>query len=142
MSKIVSWGRWPVAIFFALQGLGILMVVVGVLILTLRDRAGSFYFIYMGLLECAPLLLCAWGILRLRRWGYGLAFALSALGVLLMAFVFADSGAQTLDSTIVQGAIVYERAFIVSSIVFDCSILVWLLLPPVRSQYLHKEQIA
>lgn len=71
-----------------------------------------------------PALICAWGILKWRRWAQFLTVVLLALGILLQAAEFATLGAQhhrgTSKLLAIMGALL---------------MIIWLLLPRVRLQF-------
>lgn len=129
MNKVISWGRWPVAAVYVIIGLSFLWV-------ALQSEFGqfrrgdfqSFYPLYEAIIWSTSFLLCAWGILKWRRWAYVLALALAICGLLVAGLAFVALG---------------ENRFSVALIlpeVFVCSTLFWLLLPTVRAEYWRKEQ--
>jgi len=139
MSKVVKWGRWPAAIFFALQGLAILAGAVSLVILTLREESGTLYPVYQQLLECSALLLCSWGLLKMRHWAYWMAMGICVLESLGVLILLADVGASASGTWLEMGGLHFKVGsnLIPAAIVFIC--LAWLALPSVRAQYLHKD---
>jgi hypothetical protein len=138
MSKLVNWGRWPVALLFALQGVSILFGALGVAINTLRQGSGTFYPTYEQLLESLALLLCSWGLLKMRGWAYWLAIGISLFEFLVFAALVASVGVKTSGAWLSMGGLKVHTGsnLIPCGIVFIC--LAWLLLPSVRKQYLQE----
>jgi len=84
-----------------------------------------------------PLLACAWGIAKLRRWGYGLAIVLAVAeglaGIIAVWLLRAN-----ISSVYVGGFSIYFDPAFMSSLLFAYIVLLWLLLPSVRTRFLHK----
>jgi hypothetical protein len=142
MSKIVNYGRWPVAVLFALPGLAILSGAVASGVSTIRDGLGTLYPVYFDLLESAAFLLCSWGLARMRNWAYWWAMAICSLEVIVVVALFLAPGKAFHALSIVIAGMHFESWFIVIPWVIPCVCLVWLLLPSVRAQYLQKESAA
>jgi hypothetical protein len=139
VSKIVNWGHWLVAGYFGLQGLWNVSWVAHAVLIAVRNQSETFYPTYMALFDSWVLLACSWGILKMRRWGYPLAFAVSALEILVGIVGFSVSGPIVSKSSFVFGHMHFDGGFILIIAVVPSLILAWLSLPAVRTQYLHKE---
>jgi hypothetical protein len=136
VSKIVSWGHWLVALFSAVLGLYSLAAFVFAVIVS-RDvwrsapsDHSALVMVRMNVVAWLPLLLCAWGILRLRAWGYMLAII--ACGYAILA---------ELETLVLMG-FTRIRASEIVTFTAACLVVAWLLLPSVRAAYWGKEQIA
>ena len=130
MSKFINWGNWLVAAIFAANGLLIFgPASLGTIANALKGQA-TFYPAYLAIIECAAFLLCAWGILKWRRWGLLFGIILSAIELgLLVCFTVLDSSANR-----------DPQAWILPLVVF--AVLIWLLLPPIRMEFSRRNQIA
>jgi len=142
MTKLVNYGRWPVAVLIALQGLAILFGAVASGISTIRDGLGTLYPVYLDLLESAAFLLCSWGLARIRIWAYWWAMAICSLEVFVVAALSLAPVTTFRSLSIVMAGLHFESWAIVIPWVIPCVCLVWLFLPSVRAQYLHKESAA
>lgn len=139
MSKLVNWGRWPVALFFALQGLAILFAAIAGAISMIRDGSGTLYPTYVQLFDSAALLLCSWGLMKMRNWAYWLAMAICILEVMVIAMeIFDQFKGAHIFGYVLEG-IHFQPGSILIPEMTACASLVWLLLPSVRARYLHKE---
>ena len=129
MSKLVNWGRWPVAALFATWGVALLWGTITDIPGFLRRSPNevTYYVLSESALWIAALL-CAWGIFRRRRWGRLLGIALCALNFATGALVYLLARE-------------FDRGMALMTAI-ACSTLVWLLLPAVRAQYLQKESAA
>ena len=134
MSKVVNWGRWPVAAFVGLEGFaflggGAISIIHGVI----RARHGepvSFYSEYVDLLWSKPLLLCARGVLKWRPWAHHLALfvAIVNLGIAVPVFFLFPRGGFGVEMALMT--------------LVAASMATWLLLPTVRSEYRQRERVA
>lgn len=130
MKKVVDWGNWAVAAFFAVGGLSFLLGV-GIPSLIHGLRSGqSFYPFYMNVLGSLPYLICAWGMLTWRLWAHRLAIILSIFGLLSLVVAL-----------VVVGMSEAVGSF-VSATILGCISLTWLLLPRVRAEYQMRSQLA
>jgi len=142
MSKLVDWGRWPVALFFALQGLASLFAAIAGAISMIRDGSGTLYPTYVKLIESTALLLCSWGLVKMRSWVYWLAMGICIWEVMVIAFVFLSIfKAVFIFGYVLEGIHIQHGSFWIP-VIMACASLAWLLLPSVRAQYLHKESAA
>jgi hypothetical protein len=130
VSKFINWGNWLVAAILAASGLLIFgPTIFGTVANALKGRA-TFYPAYLNVIEFTPFLLCAWGILRWRRWGLILGIILSAieLGLLVFLTVF--------DSSVNRDPFAWILPVVV------LAVLIWLLLPPIRMEFSRRNEIA
>jgi hypothetical protein len=128
MSKLVNWGHWLVAGFFAVSGAPFLWSVIASLPSGYREhpREGTYIF-FWGMIMSLPPFACAWGIFKWRRWG-------RMLGIVFSVLILAGFAILAFDRKVSAGESVF--AFIY------CGTLVWLLLPVVRAEYFRRNQIA
>jgi hypothetical protein len=138
MNKVIHWGRWCAAAFFAFQGLFFLFAIEAIVVFSaveLHER--MLYPAVMAPILSFPLLACAWGIVKLRRWGYGLAIVLAVAeglaGIVAVWLLKAN-----ISSVYVVGFSIYFDPAFMSSLLFAYIVLLWLLLPSVRTRFLHK----
>jgi hypothetical protein len=135
MSRLVNWGHWATAAFFAALGASLLWSAATGIPRLLREnpREIAYYFV-TGAAIWVPTLFCAWGIFKWRRWARGLGIVLSALNLVLFGVVI------LVDPPIVR-EVNYGWVEIVDAI---CSglILAWLFVPAVRFEYSQRNQIA
>ena len=130
MRKVVDWGRWVVAGIFAIKGIGMLYEITPHFIHALRNRIPLSYQDYLILIPWALYLVCAWGILRWRQWGQISALSLSFLELAMVVTMVAMYGTFSLDSNIVLWS------------ALNCAVVIWLVLPQVRSGYWQRTQTA
>lgn len=130
MSKVAEWGRWLVGAFFALKGLGMLCEIIPHFTHALRNQIPLTYQDYLILIPWALYLICAWGVLRWRQWGQIFALTLSLLELAAVVTMVAMYGPLSLDSNIV----------LLSAL--NCGVVIWLVLPQVRSGYWQRTQTA
>ena len=130
VSKVANWGRWVVAGIFAIKGLGMLSEIIPHFIHALRNRLPFSYQDYLILIPWALYLICAWGILRWRQWGQISALTLSALELAVVVTMVAMYGSLSLDSNIVLWS------------ALNWGVVIWLVLPQVRSGYWQRTQTA
>jgi hypothetical protein len=139
MSKLVNWGRWPVALFFALQGLAISFAAIAGAISMIRDGSGTLYPTYVKLIESTAFLLCSWGLVKMRYWAYWWAAGICTFEIVIIAVVFLSPfTAAHVFGYIIEG-IHFQLDSILIPVIIPFVCLVWLFLPSVRAQYLHKE---
>jgi hypothetical protein len=136
MSKLVNWGHWLVAVLLGVLGLYFLGGFAFALVVS-KELRGSvpsghegMVMISLNLVAWLPFLICAWGVLRWRPWGHALTITLCALAILV-----------EVETLIFRGIRGFAAAEILKLTV-ACLVVVWLLLPSVRTQYLRREQIA
>ena len=130
MSKVANWGHWVVGVFFAIKGLGMLYEIVPHYTHALRNHLPFSYQDYLLMIVWAVYLVCAWGILRWRQWGQIAAITLSVLELALVVGMVSLFGPLSLDRNIVLWS------------ALNCAIVVWFVLPEVRSGYWHGNQTA
>jgi len=130
VSKVANWGRWVVSGIFAIKGLGMLSEIIPHFIHALRNRLPFSYQDYLILIPWALYLICAWGILRWRQWGQISALTLSALELAVVVTMVAMYGSLSLDSNIVLWS------------ALNWGVVIWLVLPQVRSGYWQRTQTA
>ncbi|MGD0955885.1 MAG: hypothetical protein ABR953_03550 [Candidatus Acidiferrales bacterium] len=130
MSKVVHWGHWVVAGVFAIKGLGMLYEIIPHFIHALRNQIPFSDQDYLILIPWALYLACAWGILRWRQWGQIFALMLSLLELTAVVTMVAMYGLLSLDSNIVLWS------------ALNCGVVIWLVLPQVRSGYWQRTQTA
>jgi hypothetical protein len=119
-----------VAGIFAIKGLGMLYEITPHFIHALRNRIPLSYQDYLILIPWALYLVCAWGILRWRQWGQISALTLSFLELAMVVTMVAMYGTFSLDSNIVLWS------------ALNCAVVIWLVLPQVRSGYWQRTQTA
>ena len=142
MSKIVSWGRWLVAISFAYQGLGILFVIEAIVVfVALKLNERMLFPALFALAVSAPLLACAWGIIKMRGWAYRLAIAFAFLEVLAAILTVLAWRAKVTWLYLGGISVHIGPGFILALLPVTLS-LVWLLLPSVRTAYWRRERLA
>jgi hypothetical protein len=134
VSKLVNWGHWAVAALFAAAAIdsvwhNVLVTLHGVL-RALSGEAVSFYPAYNDALWSVGLWICAWGILKWRRWGHRLAlcFAIFGLAVFIIGFLG-----------------IREMRFRVEFAIwtfFAIGVTAWLLLPTVRHEFTRRAATA
>jgi len=128
MRKLVKWGHWAVAATFAVTGAPFLFSVVAIVPRSVqRDPQMGAFTLFWGVILSLPPFACAWGIIKWRRWGWMLAIVDSV--VILGGYATVVRNNKALDWGIVL-ALIY------------CAMLVWLLLPVVRAEYLRRSQVA
>jgi hypothetical protein len=130
VTKIVKLGRWVVGAIFALKGLGMLLAIVPHFLHALRNRIPLTYQDYLVAFPWALYLACAWGVWRWRQWGQIVAIALSAMEIAVVAGITAIYGPLALDRNLMLMA------------ALNCGIVVWLVLPQVRSGYWQRARTA
>jgi hypothetical protein len=136
VSRIVNWGHWVVAMLSGFLGLYCFATFVVALVILrhlwppARHDQSSFVLVSMNFVAWLPLLLCAWGILRLKAWGYMLAITISGCAILMKLEELVFVGFSRI------------RASEISTLTGACLVAAWLLLPPVRAAYWHKEKAA
>lgn len=130
MSKVVTWGHWIVAVIFAAYGLLLGQAVVEDVKNALNVRSFSFYPAYFDGLQSIAFLCCAWGILKWQYWGHRLGIIL----LLVASVVWMCTDA--LGSMIDYDPHIWDVPLAMTPV------LVWLLLPPVRSEYSRRNQVA
>ena len=128
MSKVVNWGHWLVAAIFAVSGAPFLWSVLASAPSSLHQHPREVtYIFFWGVIMSFPPFACAWGIFKWRRWGRSLGIILTLVilgGFVMIAFDRKVSAGESV------GAFIY------------CAMLIWLLLPGVRAEYLRREQTA
>jgi len=139
MTKLVNWGRWAVAVYFALHGLLILFVALASAIFLFREGSGSFYPPSQRLIVSAAFLLCSWGLVKMRNWAYWLAVGLSILEIIGTAAAFLTPRIAARVFGVVLEGIHFQLGSILIPVTTACACLVWLFLPSVRALYLEKE---
>jgi hypothetical protein len=133
MSKLVNWGHWVVAAFFAGVGVPFLWSVLAGIPTSLRQHPREVtYIFFWGVIMSLPPFVCAWGIWTWKKWGHvlGLVQMIFALGWCIRWLV--DVGVQNVG---MRGTIRIEllRIFLIC-----VCILGWLVLPAVRHKYWPK----
>src|SRR4029077_6666008 len=134
MNKLVNLGRWPVAIFFALQGLATLFAAIADAVSTIRSGSGSLYPVYEQVIESGAFVACSWGLVKMRNWAYWLATGICILEVMVIALL-ALSSLKTIFSTwfVLDGIHFGSGSILIPGLIAFVS-LVWLFLPSVRAQ--------
>ena len=128
MSKLVNWGHWVVAAFFAGVGVPFLWSVLAGIPTSLRQHPREVtYIFFWGVIMSLPPFACAWGIFKWRRWG-------RMLGIVFSVVILAGLTTVAFERKVSAG----EGAFAFIYFVM----LIWLLLPVVRAEYLRRNQIA
>jgi hypothetical protein len=128
MNDLVKSGRWAVALFTALQGLSILYDAIKMAVVTLRAGSGTFYPTYEHLIESSALLLCSWGLLKMRSWAYWLA-----MGIYLLE---SSHGAGVIVVSAFTKGVHFDLASTLITVMIASACLAWLFLPAVRVRYL------
>jgi hypothetical protein len=133
MGRLINWGRWLAVAFFAVAGADLLWSALTSLPRILREHPQeiTYYFVWDAFFWI-PTLMCAWGIFKWRRWARSLGVALSAVDLLLLSFICL--------SIYRSGAGLYAGWPLMTLIA--CFILIWLLLPAVRTEYARRDQMA
>jgi len=135
VNKVVNWGHWVVAAFFAAWGLGYLLsAIVGFPILFRRHPNDVTYYVVSDAFFWIVPLLCARGIFKWHSWARTLSIVLSLVFAVAMAvLLFMDfrSGVK---------ASFYFAPTIMTAIAW--SVLIWFYLPAVRAEYLRRSQSA
>jgi hypothetical protein len=134
MAKVVDWGRWAVGAIFILLGadtlVGSTMHAQGLVREHSRETMYGFVVAHAFLIWL-PAFLCAWGVFKWRAWarklGIGLCVFFAAVGFGLWIY-FHMVG--RLDTPLLV------------MVLLACTAFVWLILPPVRAEYLRRNQIA
>jgi len=139
MSKLVNYGRWSVALFFALQGLATLFAAIADAVSTIRSGSGSLYPTYEQLIESGAFVVCSWGLVKMHNWAYWLATGICILEVMVIALLVLSSFKTIFGTWFVSDGIFLGSGSILIPALIACASLVWLLLPPVRAQYLQRE---
>jgi hypothetical protein len=129
VSKIVGWGHWLVGALFALYGVLLCQSVFYDVGAALNGSA-SFYPAYLDGFRGAAFLLCAWGIVKWQYWGH-------RIGILLLMVEFV-----VWMSTTALGSMIDYDPHVWDVPLAMTPVLVWLLVPPVRLEYLRRDQIA
>jgi hypothetical protein len=125
VSKIVDWGRWVLAASLTLEG------VLHVVSEGQKSNPSLFDMFFAG----AFFFFLVYGVLVWSKWAHGLLVVSGFLSVPLIAYLYvsgkaAEYGIQLLSPKYLMGD------------VLGCVELIWLLLPPVRAAYWHKERAA
>ncbi len=132
MNRLVTWGHWPGRSDSVGQEFGTLYEIVRHFPRAWHDSTVLTYptdYFMMG--RCAFYFVCAWGLLNWSRWAYvsTLALSLSELGVFAMMVAMDWSAALETRSIALWSAL-------------NGSVLAWLVLPSVRSNYRRSQQAA
>ena len=131
MSRLVTWGHWVIAAVLATKGSGTLYEIIRQFPRAWRDRdVTSYPTDYLILVLCALYFACAWGVLNWRKWAYISAIALS----LSELAVFATMAVMDWSAAIVTSIVLWSA--------LNGAVLAWLVLPPVRSNYLQRRRTA
>jgi hypothetical protein len=126
VSRIAKWGRWLVAAFFALKGFGLMYENIPHFTHALRNHLPLSYEDYLMVLPWVLYPACAWGILTWRQWGQIGAIALSILELTVVVVMMAMYGPLTLDRNIILWS------------ALNAGVVIWLVLPQVRSGYARR----
>lgn len=135
MSKIVHWGRWLTAAFFALLGTDSPWHALANLGHMFQEHPNeiTYYFVSDAAIWI-PTLACAWGIFKWRPWARTLAIVLSALNLATLAIAI------LVEPRIARE---FKPAWVTLGWAICCSwILVWLFVPAVRAKYSRVNQLA
>lgn len=130
MSKFIDWGNWLVAAIFAANGLLLFGPSFFSAVTSAVKGRALFYPPYLAITGCVAFLLCAWGILKWRRWGLTLGIILSVVEVGLLVFFTVLDSPEALD----------PHAWIFPIVNF--AVLIWLLLPAVRTEFSRRNRTA
>ncbi|MGA7916716.1 MAG: hypothetical protein WCA00_15890 [Candidatus Acidiferrales bacterium] len=129
-NKVVNGGRWLVAVLFAVEGAGLVWSTVTGAVDALgrssRGESASFYPVYMDALWSVTTIACAWGILSWQLWARYLALFLSTLDLIaaVVGMFFIGTSGTSVALTL--------------ALVLVSAIMIWLLLPSVRAEYVRK----
>jgi len=130
MSKVVNWGRCPVAVILAISGFAFLTdEIIHDVTQEIYGRA-TFYPVYMRVLWSVPFFMAAWGILRWEGWARALAIT---LGMVELA------GFEITRTTGIRHGI---NSSAILAIVLAVTPLIWGVLPPVRAEYMRRNRTA
>jgi hypothetical protein len=130
MSKLVNWGRWPIAAILALCGFAYLSDTIFSDVTNGFYGRETFYPVYMKVLWSFPFLMGAWGILTWRSWARGLAILLCTVEVA----GFGILGTIGIRHPIDGGELV--------ALMLTCTPPIWAMLPSVRDEYKRRDQTA
>jgi hypothetical protein len=132
MSKIVSWGRWPVAAIMAVSGFSYLFNRIFSDVTEAIYGGGTLYPVYVKILSSLPFFASAWGILNWQRWGCTLAMI---LGVVEFAALGVEGTVGILHGHGLD-------AGTVPAMVLAVTPPIWVSLPSVREEYVRRNQPA
>ena len=133
MSKLVNWGHWLAAAYFAFWGADLLWTSVAGIPELLRDHPRHItYILVSDVLVLVAISLCTWGILNWQRWARNLGVVLSVLIIGLIALA---------AWTAPEFGLLPILEFALTALIAG-SVLIWLLLPVVRAEYLRRDQLA
>ena len=130
MSKVANWGHWVVAGIFAIKGLGMLYEIIPHYTHALRNHLPFSYQDYLLMVVWAVYLVCAWGVLRWRHWGQIAAITLSVLELAVVVEMVSLFGPLSLDRNIILWS------------ALNRGVVIWLVLPQVRSGYWQRTRTA
>ena len=134
MSKIVNWGRWVIAVYFAAWGLESLWKIILRFSNLLREypKELTHTIVAFDAFFWIAAFACAWGILKWRLWARKLGIVLSAFWALAIGLGFGfrlQAGGK-------------PNFFWLLLLSIGSLALIWLLLPAVRLEYSRRNQIA
>ncbi|MGH9712024.1 MAG: hypothetical protein ACRD5M_01835 [Candidatus Acidiferrales bacterium] len=138
MSKVFNWGRWVAGMFFAFQGLVVLLGYGSVVIALAYIGEVTHLFLALSALAVAglALLACAWGLIRVHRWAYGIALFVSILESILTALVLTVERAKFSAISFAIGGVGFGPEWPeIFSLLFACFVFGWLMIPEVRQRY-------
>jgi hypothetical protein len=137
MNKLVDWGRWLVASFFAFQALLVLTgVEMAVIFLAVIGEGMYPYTAIVGLVAGLAMLACAWGLIKMRRWAYATAFVISLLESFLAAIGVGQPRVKFSGTWYWIGDVGFGlNPAEILSLLFAVVVLGWLALPPIRRRY-------
>lgn len=133
MNKVVDWGHWIVAALFAISGVDLVWSTVVTFPRVLREHPDDItYRVVSDVLIWLAILICAWGILKWRRWARSLGIVLAPFWCVAFGFAVSVglSSREKLD---------FEWPLLCLA---GCLVLVWFFLPAVRLEYSRRKQIA
>ncbi|MGA8222359.1 MAG: hypothetical protein WB780_11950 [Candidatus Acidiferrales bacterium] len=133
MSKLTDYGHWLVAAYFAFWGADLLWSSVAGFPRSLRDHPRHItYILVSDMLVLVAISLCTWGILNWQQWARNLGVVLSILILGLIALA---------AWTAPELGLLVILEFALTALIAG-AVLIWLVLPVVRAEYLRRDQLA
>jgi len=136
MTKFAEWGRWGAAAYLAFRAMFSLREMIAALPKAWRDPGNLSHAVdYFGLGISLLFLLCAWGIVRWRKWAHGTAVTLVLVEIVFFLVVIIAFWPVSFFLGLAGHNLLLWP-------LLDLPVFVWLVMPDVRSAYWQQPEMA